>query len=99
MRIVSGFSAVVLSAALCFSSTTAALANSCQPGQSGCVLPVGVTPPPVQVTTPVETVPGVIESDVGGINWLPILLGLAALGLGAYFLFFDDDEEDVVTPA
>lgn len=96
MRIVSGISAAVLSVALCFASTTAALANTCQPGQAGCVLPVGVSPPPVVVqTTPVETVGEIVESE--GIGWLPILLGLAALGLGAYFLL-DDDEEDVISP-
>lgn len=97
MRIVSGISAAVLSVALCLSSTTAAIANSCQPGQAGCVLPVGVAPP-VVVHTPVagEPVGEIIEG--GGIGWLPILLGLAALGLGAYFLFLDDDEEDVISP-
>jgi len=97
MRIVSGISAAVLSVALCLSSTTAAIANSCQPGQAGCVLPVGVAPP-VVVQTPVagEPVGEIIEG--GGIGWLPILLGLAALGLGAYFLFLDDDEEDVISP-
>ena len=98
MRIVSGFSAAVLSVALCLSSTTAAVANSCQPGQSGCVLPVGVAPPVVNV--PVQDVPGVVDTDVDGlgIDWLPILLALAALGLGAYFLFIEDDEEDVISP-
>lgn len=97
MRIVSGISGAVLSVALCLSSTTAAVANSCQPGQAGCVLPVGVAPP-VIVQTPVvtgEPVSEIIEG--GGIGWLPILLGLAALGLGAYFLL-DDDEEDVISP-
>jgi len=96
MRILKGISAGVLSVALCFASTTAAVANSCQPGQSGCVLPVGVTPPPVvQTPTPVETVGEIVETE--GIGWLPILLGLAALGLGAYFLL-DDDDEDVISP-
>ena len=97
MRIVSGISAAVLSVALCLSSTTAALANVCQPGQAGCVLPVGVAPP-VVVQQPIvgEPVGEIIESE--GIGWLPILLGLAALGLGAYFLFLDDDEEDVISP-
>lgn len=96
MRIASGLTAAVLSVGLCLSSTTAALANSCQPGQSGCVLPVGVTPPPVvQTQGPVESVGEIVES--GGIGWLPILLGLAALGLGAYFLL-DDDEEEVISP-
>ncbi|MFN3727969.1 MAG: hypothetical protein ACK4SZ_16880 [Allosphingosinicella sp.] len=94
MRIVSGISGAVLSVALCFASTTAAVANVCQPGQAGCVLPVGVSPPPV-VQTPVtgEPVGEIIESE--GIGWLPILLGLAALGLGAYFLLDDDDEAPI----
>ena len=96
MRIVSAISAAGISVALCLSSTTAALANVCQPGQSGCVLPVGVTPPPVVHTPgPVEPIGEIIESE--GIGWLPILLGLAALGLGAYFLL-DDDDEDVISP-
>ncbi len=98
MRIVSGISGAVLSVALCFSSTTAALANTCQPGQAGCVLPVGVAPP-VVVQTPVTTAPVAGEIvEGGGIGWLPILLGLAALGLGAYFLLNDDDEGDVISP-
>lgn len=95
MRIASGLTAAVLSVGICLSSTTAALANTCQPGQAGCVLPVGVAPPPVvQTQAPVQPVGEIVES--GGIGWLPILLGLAALGLGAYFLLDDDDE--VVSP-
>jgi len=97
MRIVSGISAAVLSVALCLGSTTAAVANACQPGQPGCVLPVGVTPPPVVHTpAPVEPIGEIVESE--GIGWLPILLGLAALGLGAYFLLDDDGEGDVISP-
>ncbi len=95
MRIVSAISAAGISVALCLSSTTAALANVCQPGQSGCVLPVGVTPPVVQTPTPVQPIGEIVESE--GIGWLPILLGLAALGLGAYFLL-DDDDEEVISP-
>jgi len=96
MRIVSGITAAALSVALCFGSTTAAVANVCQPGQAGCVLPVGV-PAPVATPAPtaVEPVGEIIEET--GINWLPILLGLAALGLGAYFLL-DDDDEEVISP-
>lgn len=97
MRIVSGISGAVLSVALCLSSTTAAVANSCQPFEAGCVLPVGVAPPPMVVQTPVgEPVGELVEG--GGIGWLPILLGLAALGLGAYFLLDDDEEEAVISP-
>jgi len=92
MRILRGVSAVVLSLGLCLSSTTAAVANSCQPGQAGCVLPVGVTPPVVQAPAP-EPIGEIIESE--GISWWPILLALAALGIGAYFLLDDDDEAPV----
>lgn len=89
-------SAALVSAAICFSSTQAAAA-SCQAGGAGCLLPfqapVAAVPvqPVVVEPAPVVGVEPVI-AEGGGIGILPILLGLAAAGLLAYFLL-DDDEE------
>jgi len=88
-------SAALVSAALCFSTTNAAAA-SCQAGGAGCLLPfqaAPMAPPMVQAPPPVVPV-GVEPVAVGGggIGILPILLGLAALGLLAYFLLDDDDD-------
>jgi len=87
---------LLVGVSLCLSSLLAtpvpAAAAACQAGQSGCVLPVGTTPPPV--TTPVTTrTPVIVDEGGGGIGWLPILLGLAALA-ALYFLFLDDDDGD-----
>jgi hypothetical protein len=76
-------------------SSTAAQAAYCQPGTSGCVLPLPGPGPTVSV--PVSTVAEpMIEEAGGGIGLLPILIALAALGIGAYFLL--DDDGDVVSP-
>jgi hypothetical protein len=86
-------SAALVSAALCFSTTNAAAA-SCQAGGAGCLLPFQAAPmaPPVVQAPPVTPV-GVepVIAEGGGIGILPILLGLAALGLLAFFLLDDDD--------
>ena len=89
-------SAALVSAALCFSSTQAAAA-SCQAGGAGCLLPfqapvAAVPVQPVEVAPVVGVEPVVAES--AGIGILPILLGLAAAGLLAYFLL-DDDEDSI----
>lgn len=85
-------SAALVSAALVFSTTNAAAA-SCQAGGAGCLLPFQAAPmAPVQAPVAVQPVgvePVIAES--GGIGILPILLGLAALGLLA-FVLLDDDE-------
>jgi hypothetical protein len=92
-------SAALVSAALVFSTTNAAAA-SCQAGGAGCLLPFQSAPvaqPVMQTPAPVETVgvePVVAETG-GGIGILPILLGLAALGLLAFVLL--DDDDDVVS--
>ncbi len=99
MRFQKVCSAALVSAALCFSTTQAAAA-SCQAGGAGCLLPfqaapvqpVAQTPGPV---TPVGVEPVVAEAGTGGIGILPILLGLAALGLLAFVLL--DEDEGVVS--
>jgi|GEM_PF-6416846 len=73
-------------------SSTAARAAICQPGTSGCVLPL---PGPV-ASVPVQTSPGpapVLVEEEAGFNFLPYLIGLAALAAAGYFLFLDDDRE------
>ena len=68
----------------------AAPANAaCQAAQPGCVLPVGVAPPVV------ADAPPVFVEEGGGIGWLPILIGLAALA-GLLWLLLDDDDDDEV---
>lgn len=89
-------SKTLVGVALIMSTTSAYAASSaaaCQPGQAGCVLPVtdpaAVPPPPVEAAPYVETTGG------GGIGILPILAGLALIGLAAYLLLDDDDEEEI----
>ena len=69
-------------------------AAACQPGQAGCVLPVGTAvpaPPPPAASPPAAPV---YEDDYSdGKSWLPIILGVLALGALAYFLIFDDDDD------
>jgi hypothetical protein len=74
----------------------AAAQTACQ--GPGCVLPVGRTAP-LSVVPEATPAPIVEDIDDGkSIGWLPILLGLLALGAAAYFLFIDDDDEDVESP-
>jgi hypothetical protein len=87
---------LLVGASLCLSALVVtpvpAAAAACQPGETGCVLPVGQTPAPA---APVDTVrePVVVDVDEGGggIGWLPILLGLAALAALYFFVIKDDD--------
>lgn len=84
----------LMGVSLCFSATafsTSAVAAACQPGETGCVLPVGegVTPPAV-----VDTTPGpVIIDDEPGMNWLLPVLGALALAAVLFFVLDGGDEE------
>ena len=88
--------AATASLALAFNATVAHAA-ACQPGQSGCVLPL---PGPA----PAVVVPGVVVPEVaapavfveeGGFNILPYLIGLVALAGIGYLLFMQDDEGSI----
>lgn len=71
--------------------TSVAAANpACVAGAQGCVLPVTDAPPVATTTTPVYDVE---EPKSFGI--LPILAGLAAIGLLAWLLLDDDDDEEL----
>lgn len=86
--------AVSISCASVMTLPTSASA-ACQPGQAGCVLPVGEAAP----LSPTPTAPppaAPVYEDEGGksIGWLPIVLGILALGGLALLLLDDDDEPD-----
>ena len=92
---------LLVGASLCLSAVFAtpvpAAAAACQPGTAGCVLPVGSqpqapTPPPARTPVVVD-----VDEGGGGIGWLPILLGVAALA-ALYFLVIDDDDGDAISP-
>jgi hypothetical protein len=90
---------LLVGVSLCLSAVLAtpvpAAAAACQAGDAGCVLPVGGTPP-APAPTVVDRTPVIVDVDEGGggIGWLPILLGLAALA-ALYFFVIDDDEEEI----
>jgi hypothetical protein len=89
---------VAASVAFTFSSTAVQAAN-CQPGTAGCVLPLPGPAPTVSVPVETTAVPvGEAIVEEGGFNALPFILGAIALAAIAYFLLFDDDEEDTITP-
>jgi hypothetical protein len=88
---------LLVAASICCASLVSVptpAAAACQAGQSGCVLPAGgtATMSTVQTPPPTTTAP-VYEDDGGGKSWLPIILGVLALGALAYFLIFDDDDD------
>lgn len=92
----------LVAGAVLFGSTAATANTACQPG-TGCVLPVtDAAPPPAPIAdvppppAPIEAAP-IVEAGGGGLGLFAILAGLAALGL-LYFLVFDDDDEDPVSP-
>ncbi len=79
---------------LCFSATaysTSAAAAACQPGEDGCVLPVGEPlQPPVVDSTPG---PVVIDNEPG-MNWLLPILGALALAAVLFFVLDGNDEPE-----
>jgi hypothetical protein len=87
---------LLVAASICCSSlvsvSTPAFA-ACQPGESGCVLPVGEAAP-LSVTQPRAEAPPVYEDDGGGKSWLPIIVGLVVAGALLWFLVLDDDDPD-----
>ncbi|MCA1657828.1 MAG: hypothetical protein LC627_00845 [Verrucomicrobiaceae bacterium] len=94
---------LLVAASICCASLVSVptpAAAACQAGQAGCVLPVGEAAPlPVAQPAPAPApAPVYEETDGDGKSWLPIILGLLALGALAYFLdlppFFDDDDPD-----
>ncbi|HEX8401132.1 MAG TPA: hypothetical protein VF628_05455 [Allosphingosinicella sp.] len=92
-------------AATMFASTAASATMVCQPG-TGCVLPVtDAAPPPAPteaapppVAAPYEAAPVAAASGGGGLGLFAILAGLAALGLLAFLVFDDDEEDEAVSP-
>ena len=89
---------LLVAASICCASLVSVptpAAAACQAGQAGCVLPVGGAAPLSTVQTqPTTTSAPVYEDDGGGKGWLPIILGVLALGALAYFLIFDDDDAE-----
>jgi hypothetical protein len=88
---------LLVAASICCASLVSVptpAAAACQAGQAGCVLPVGTAaPPPLETTTTTTTTAPVYDDVDDGKSWLPIILGLLALGALAYFLIFDDDDD------
>lgn len=73
--------------------TSVAAANpACVAGAQGCVLPVTDAPAPVATTT---TTPVYDVEEPKSFGILPILAGLAAVGLLAWLLLDDDDDEEL----
>ncbi len=87
---------LLVAASICCASVLsmpAPAAAACQAGEAGCVLPVG-TAAPLSTAPAVQTTEPIYEDDGDGKSWLPIILGVLALGALAYFLIFDDDDPE-----
>lgn len=87
---------IMVGVSLCLGSVAsfpAPAAAACQPGQAGCVLPVGEAPPPVAPRAP----PPLVVDERGGIGfgWLAALAALAAIAALLLFVLDDDDEEEI----
>lgn len=87
---------VLACAALCATSMPALANPACLLSVQGCVLPVQdavVAQPAPVYTAPVDVAPVMMAEEPKSLGILPILAGLAAVGLLAYLLL-DDDEPD-----
>ena len=79
-------------------AATPAMANpACGLSLQGCVLPVQDVVVAQQPVTVVNPAPVMIE-EPKTLGFLPILAGLAALGVLAYLLLDDDDDDDSDSP-
>ena len=90
-----GFSSAKILVCLAVSvASVPAMANpACGLSLQGCVLPVqDVVAAPAPVTV-VQPAPVMIAEEPKTLGILPILAGLAALGILAYLLLDDDDSE------
>lgn len=88
---------LLVAASICCASLVSVptpAAAACQAGQAGCVLPAGGSAPVSTVQSQPTTTAPVYEDDGGGKSWLPLILGVLALGALAYFLIFDDDDAE-----
>ena len=86
---------LLVAASICFASLVsvpAPAAAACQPGEAGCVLPVGEAAP-LSVTQPTTTTAPVYEEEGGGTSWLPIAIGILVAGALLWFLVLDDDDD------
>ena len=78
----------------------AAAVSAAQAPAAGCVLPVVDQPPPVPVAS--GATPVIMPAaEGGGINWLPLLGGLALIAAFAALVLSngDNDEDEPVSPA
>jgi len=76
-------------------ASTPAMANpACGLSVQGCVLPVQDVVVAQQPTTVVTPAPVMIAEEPKTLGILPILAGLAALGVLAYLLLDDDEDEE-----
>jgi len=86
----------LIAASLCFASVLSVhspAVAACSAADPGCVLPIGQAPPPVTQPPPAP----IVDED-GGIGWLPILIGLAALAALLFLLLDGDGEEAPISP-
>ena len=90
------FASTAAAIGLCLSSTPAA-ASWCQANGNGCVLPLQGTPPVQVINTPGPVVAGEVVEEAE-FNYIPFLIGAAALAAIAYFVLAEDDEDPATSP-
>ena len=85
---------LMVALSLCCASVLSVPTPAAAPGHAGDAggqLPGGRAAPPAP-PPPAAAPPVYEEEGGGGIGWLPILLGLAALGAAIFFLVDNDDD-------